>query len=310
LPSLPPPLPTPTAAYNESCYFTPNVDFTWTGAPLQGISSDTGFAEASLLCLERSDCFAIIENDFENNLLPQKRYVLRGQGELQAEAGTTTLVRNVNRCKPAPPPSPTSPPPLPPSHPILRMQTRPLYLVSFQATVQTTVEAFDVPAYAQRMRTALDVQDVGVRVAPGSVVVTTEAGADSQVAADELVSEITNTASDPAALAALYGAPAEVDLNSISVSQNPDAAMPPPSGPPPARTEEEHSYLALIIILCIIVPVGAFLLYLHLEHNTRNSSSSKEKPQVARKPYAPVTTTDLQPLPFQNTKEISFKFQM
>jgi hypothetical protein len=305
-PSTPPPPPSmPTVAYNESCYFTSNADFTWTGAPLQGISSSTGFGEAANLCLERTDCHAIIEKDFENDLLPQKRYVLRGAGALQAEAGTTTLVRDRNHCTPAPPPPPTSPPPLPPSHPILRMQTRPLYLVSFQATVQTTVEQFDVGAYANRMSTALGTPEVGVTVAPGSVVVTTTAGADSQVAADELVAEITNTAGDPEALASLYGAPAEVDLDSISVSQNPDATMPPPpSGPPPARSEEEHSYLALIIILCITVPVAAFLLYLHFEYESK-------KPKVARKPYVPVTTADMPPPPpTRKTGAISFKIKV
>ena len=77
------------------------------------------------------------------------------------------------------------------------MQTRPLYLVSFQATVDTTVEAFDVPAYAQRMSTALGTPEVGVAVAPGSVIVTTTAGADDQSGANQLVSELTDMASDP-----------------------------------------------------------------------------------------------------------------
>ena len=80
------------------------------------------------------------------------------------------------------------------------MQTRPLYLVSFQATVDTTVEAFDVPAYANRMSTALGTPEVGVTVAPGSVVVTTTAGADDQSGANQLVSELTDMASDPTAL--------------------------------------------------------------------------------------------------------------
>jgi len=323
-PSMPPP-PSPSplapqAVYNASCYFTPNVDATWTGAPLQGISSDAGFGEAAHLCLERADCYAIIEKDFVNSLLPQKRYVLRGEGALQPEAGTTTLVRNLNRCTPAPPPSPKSPrplpppsptpPSLPPSTPILRMQTRPLFLVSFQATVQATVEQFDMGAYADRMRTALNTPEVGVTVAPGSVVVTTTAGADSQEEAGALVSEITTMASDPAALASLYGAPATVDVESIGVSQNPDAAMPPPpSTPPPDRSEKDHSYIALIIILVITLPVGAFLLYLYLEQEAARTKGKRPQPapRTTRTPYARVTRDDG---PLRKTGDISFKFNM
>ena len=183
------------------------------------------------------------------------------------------------------------------------MQTRPLYLVSFQATVQTTVEQFDVGAYANRMSTALGTPEVGVTVEPGSVVVTTTAGADSQVAADELASEITNTAADPAALASLYGAPAEVDLDSISVTQNPDAAMPPP--PPPSKSEEDHTLLAILIIVGITVPILAFLLYLRVDSMAERQRQQKTK--ARSKPYQPVTTNDF---PTQRRSGVSFKLDM
>ena len=324
-PSLPPPPPTlpppppplrsplsPPPLYDDACYFEPNVNFTWTGQPLQGISSDLGFSEAGHLCLQVPECHAIIEKTFENDLEPQKRYVLRGAGALQAEAGTTTLVRSRNHCTPSPPPS--SPPPLP-SHPILRMQTRPLYLVSFQATVQTTVEEFDVGAYANRMSTALGTPEVGVTVAPGSVVVTTTAGADDQSGANQLVSELTDMSSDPTALFSLYGAPAEVDVSSISIAQNPDAAMPPPpspppppSQPPPSKTEEDHTVLAIIIIVCITVPVVAFLLYLRVDSMAKKPQKPPPRPRSQGKPYQSITTNDLpqrRPVP-----GVSFKFDM
>ena len=82
----------------DECYFEPRVNFTFTGTPLQGISSDLGFTEAGHLCLQVPECHAITENDFYRMLLPQKRYVLRGEGELQPLQGTTTLVRSVNQC--------------------------------------------------------------------------------------------------------------------------------------------------------------------------------------------------------------------
>jgi len=304
-PNSPPPPPSPAPLYDDACYLTPNADSTWTGATLQGISSDLGFSEAGHLCLQVPECHAVVESDFENsNLLPQKRYVLHGPGALQAEVGRTTLVRDRNLCTPSPPPSPKPPPtspPQPPSHPILRMQTRPLYLVSFQATVQTTVEAFDVPAYARRMSTALGTPEVGVTVAPGSVIVTTTAGADDQSGADQLVSELTDMSSDPNLLSELYGAPAEVDVSSITIAQNPDAVMPPPPPPsPPSKSDEDHVLLAIVIILAIVVPTSAFLLYLRF-------AQTPALPKSRSKPYTPITTVDLPPRP---VGKVSFKFDM
>jgi len=310
LPALPPPTPAPV--YNDSCYFLPRVNFTWTGAPLQGISSAKGFAEAEHLCLERTDCHAIVENAFENNLEPQKRYVLRGEGGLQAEAGTTTLVRDRNHCTPSPPPSPSSPPFPPPNFPVLQMQTRPLYIVSFQATVQTTVEAFDVSAYSRRMSTALNTPEVGVTVTSGSVVVTTTAGADDQAGANQLVSELTDMSNNTDLLSNLYGAPAEVDTNSISIAQNPDAIVaPPPSTPPPERSEEDHSYIALIIILAILVPTAAFFVYLRFDQIEAKKKKKKKKlqlPKEQRKAYATITTTEFAPT--NHSSELSFKFHI
>ena len=311
LPPLPPPPPpsppSPPPLYDDACYLAPNADFTWTGEALQGISSDLGFSEAGHLCLQVPECHAVIEKAFENDLEPQKRYVLRGAGALQAEAGTTTLVRDRSRCTPPPSPPPTSPPspptspPAPPSHPFLVMQTRPLLLVSFQATVQTTVEAFDVPAYARRMSTALGTPEVGVTVAPGSVIVTTTAGADDQSGADQLVSELTDMASDPDLLSELYGAPAEVDLDSVTVTQNPDAVMPPP--PPPSKSDEDHTLLAILIILAILVPTAAFLLYLRVD------SSTPARPKSHSKPYRPIANTTDVPISRKGDR-VSFKFDM
>lgn len=303
--------PSPPPLFDDSCYFEPNVNYTWTGAPLEGISSTLGFSEAAHLCLQRTDCFAVTEDAFENDLEPHKRYVLRGFGELQAEAGTTTLRRSRNHCVPTPPPpSPPRPasPPLPPSHPFLEMSTEPLYLISFSATVATTVEEFDVGAFAQRMSTALGTPEVGVTVAPGSVVVTTTAGANDQSGANQLVSEIMEMSNDPASLQGLYGAAAEIDTESILVSQNPDAVMPPP--PPPSKSNEDHTILAILIIIGITVPVVAFLLYLRVDSMARaRPPQPKGAPRTrgVGKPYQSVTTSDL---PQRRAGAVSFKFDM
>ena len=183
------------------------------------------------------------------------------------------------------------------------MQTRPMFIVSFQTRVESTVETFDVPAYSQRMRTALGTEEVGVTVAPGSVVGTTTAGSDSQVGADELVSEITNMAGDPELLSELYGAQAAIDLDSIAVAQNPDAVMPPPAAPPPLRSEENHVILSVIIICVVLVPVVIFLAYLWVD-KAKPAAKAPRSP----KPYARVTTKD--DLVTKPSAEIRFKLEL
>ena len=74
---------------------------------------------------------------------------------------------------------------------------------------------------------------------------------------------------------------------------------PPPSAPP-KRTEEEHSVLAIGIICAILVPAGAFLVYLHF-------TPTYSPTAVKRTPYAQVKKDDG---PVRKTAEISFKFQM
>jgi hypothetical protein len=129
--------------------------------------------------------------------------------------------------------------------------------------------------------------------------VTTTAGADDQSGADQLVSELTDMASNPDALSELYGAPAEVDVGSITISQNPDAAMPPPP-PPSSKSKEDHTLLAIVIILAIVVPTAAFLLYLRF-------AQSPTLPKSRSEPYTQVTTVDLPPRP---VSKVSFKFDM
>ena len=156
-----------------------------------------------------------------------------------------------------------------------------------------------MPAYALRMRTRLGGVEVGVQVRPGSVIVTTEVGADDQTAANQLVSEVTDMASDEALLNELYGAQSSIDTGSITATQNPDAVTPPPSGPP-SKSDEDHTLLAIVIILAVLVPVGAFLLYLRCE-------SMSAIPDNSGKPYRSITTNEL---PSRKGGNVSFKFEM
>lgn len=153
------------------------------------------------------------------------------------------------------------------------------------------------------MSTALGTPEVGVAVAPGSVIVTTTAGADDQSGTNQLVSELTDMSNDANLLSELYGAPAEVDVGSITITQNPDAAMPPPPPPPPSSpsiSDEDHVLLAIVIILAIVVPTSAFLLYLRF-------AQPPALPKSRSKPYTPVTTVDIPPRP---AGKVSFNFDM
>ena len=154
------------------------------------------------------------------------------------------------------------------------------------------------------MSTALGTPEVGVAVAPGSVIVTTTAGADDQSGTNQLVSELTDMSNDANLLSELYGAPAEVDVGSITITQNPDAAMPPPPPPPPPSSpsisDEDHVLLAIVIILAIVVPTSAFLLYLRF-------AQPPALPKSRSKPYTPVTTVDIPPRP---AGKVSFNFDM
>ena len=100
------------------------------------------------------------------------------------------------------------------------------------------MEAFDVPRYISRMRARFNNRAVGVRVRAGSVVVTTEMGANDEAEAGALMTVVTYLAGDSDALLALFDAPAVVDVNSIGVDTNPDAVQPSPPISPPSLMDE------------------------------------------------------------------------
>ena len=111
-PSSPPPEPEPEPEPEPTTahYSAPHVDFAHTGAPLQSLSSAGGFGEAQTLCTQNAACHAVVEDQFPNAALSQygMRYVLRGQGALQASVGSRTVLKHEGG---NPPPPPLSPPP-------------------------------------------------------------------------------------------------------------------------------------------------------------------------------------------------------
>jgi len=184
------------------------------------------------------------------------------------------------------------------------MQTRPAFLVSYVATVSTSMANFNVPTYVARTRARFNTESVGVSVAAGSVIVTTELGTDDEGTANGLVDEVGNM--DSGELESLFDAPAVVD--SVTSQANPDAVA-PPSGPP-TRSEDDHVVLSIIIICVVLVPVAVFLLYLWMDRTKPLPQAATTKaPRSPRpsKPYRPVNTNE--DLSSRPASQVRFKIE-
>ena len=278
--------------YADECYLEPHYNFTYTGVRMEGFSSSIGITEAGHRCLELPECAAVVESKFSNPAHAHvMRYVMRkAGGRLVSLPGTTTIMRSDNHCLP----------PSPPSHPIFVMQTRPAFLVTYVATVSVPMASFDLPAYVARTRARFNTDSVGVTMAAGSVIVTTQLGADDEDQANGLVDGVSNMGSNE--LESLFDAPAVV--SSVGLATNPDAVAPPPSSPP-LRSEEDHVLLSIVIICIILVPVIIFLVYLWVD-KSRPPPKAPRSPQPS-KPYTRVTTKD--DLGTRPSSDIKFKIE-
>tara|TARA_X000001036_G_scaffold362978_1_gene346702 strand:- start:1491 stop:2381 length:891 start_codon:yes stop_codon:yes gene_type:complete len=287
--------------YGDSCYLEPHINFTYTGMRMEGFSSAIGITEAGHRCLQLPECAAVVESPFPNPAHSHVlRYVMRKEGGmLVSMPGTTTIMRSENHCVP----------PSPPSNPMFVMQTRPAFLVTYVATVSVPMVSFDVPAYVARTRARFNTEAVCVTMAAGSVIITTELGADDEETANGLVGGVNGMDSNE--LESLFDAPAVV--NSVTSAANPDAVAPPPSGPP-SRSEEDHVVLSVIIISIILVPVGIFLVYLWYDKGKKvpksppppESSSMAAVGGKGSKPYTRVTTNELAGPPVAG---LNFRFE-
>lgn len=155
----------------------------------------------------------------------------------------------------------------------LPLATTPPLVVRFTTQVQTTVEDFNASMYQQRMSAELGGAAVGVRVSPGSVVVTTSVGADSQEEAQQLVGMLQIMSGDADLLGRLYGAVGSLNSSSISISESFYAFTPPPSAPH-THPDEDHTVLALVIILSVLMPAALFLVYLQCAQTVLASTST------------------------------------
>ena len=182
---------------------------------------------------------------------------------------------------------------------------------SYIARVSAPMASFDVSAYVARTRTRFNTDSVGVSVAAGSVIVTTELGADDEETANGLVSDVSNM--DSSELESLFDAPAVVD--SVGVEANPDAVA-PPSGPP-TRSEDDHVVLSIVIICIVLVPVGIFMAYLWFERSReavvkkgrKRPRSAKPVQSTSAKPYERVNTKDEYVPPVAKMPNVQFKFE-
>ena len=178
--------------------------------------------EARSACLADARCHAVVSSPLpiDPSLY---RHVLHGaNGTLTTGVtDTRTLLKETDAC------APPGAPPAPPTPPPLLITNK----IGFVTLVQSTVETFDRSGYRNRMavRLSLPVQQIEVSVSPGSVLVETVISVDSGATA--VVDSIVELQADSAGTTAMFGAPASIDVNSISTSTL-EPPAPPPEAPP------------------------------------------------------------------------------
>ena len=222
-PPPPPPRPPPPLEFGP-CFGELHTATAYTGATLlSGFSSAVpNDPEARQACMADARCHAVVSSPLpiDPSLY---RHVLHGaNGTLTTGvADTHTLLKETEAC------APPGAPPAPPTRPPLLITNK----IGFVTLVQSTVETFDRSGYRNRMavRLSLPVAQIQVSVAPGSVLVETIISVESD--AQAVVDSVTALAADPDAAAAAFGAPASIDVNSISSSTLAPPA-PPPEAPP------------------------------------------------------------------------------
>lgn len=235
----PPPPPSPPSfppAPLGFCYEPQEMGMSWSGATI-------GLARtAPSLAMEdctNAACYAVTGTP---NPARSGAYLwhARFEGAAVVYTGAVLLRRSapmtICGAPPSTPPSPPGPPP-PPPPPSLLIQTRPLYVVRFPATVEATVETFDTPGYTARMSQLVGVPEsmVGVSVTPGSVIVVTDVGTDGD--AQAIIGALTAMADDANATADIYGAPATVDMAEAELITDGDLPARPPSPPLPSSPQ-------------------------------------------------------------------------
>ena len=285
--ALPPPPPIPLQPappsqpplYSDECFEELLNNTAFTGPRIRGFSGSIGISEAGHVCLLHPECHAVTESSFPGESGVSMRYVLReAAGQLIPLQGSRTIVRTANQClppatppqpqrpppaaPPRPPPAapPQRPPPAPPAAPLPAAPPPPSIdfytVVRFEANVESTVEAFQAPAYAFRVSRLLGVAErsVSVEVRPGSVLVVTEITTDSGV--QSMVDALTALANNTNSTAELFGAPASVDVSSIETTIAAPSLPPPPASAPPG--DADSGLTILLILICVFLVFFVF----------------------------------------------------
>ena len=263
----PPPPPSPPLrppAPLSFCFETEEQESSWSGATLGPARSTSAQAMGDCTTVE---CHAITG-------IPNPAIGGTHLWHARASGASISYTGGVLRRRSAPgvycgaPPFvPPQPPPPPPSPPSFLITTRP-FIVRFQATVESTVEAFDVPTYRQRVATRflVPIESVGAEVRAGSVIVITDVGVDD--APQQLINSIEAVAADPSASSELFGGPAAID--SVTTIANTQAY------PPSAPSSDHVPILMWTLIGFGIVSLffgGIFLCYLSTESRTESKPS-------------------------------------
>ncbi len=155
----------------------------------------------------------------------------------------------------------------------------------FSAHVDTTIEAFNISAYARRASDEFDTENVRVRVSSGSVVVTTEIPVDDGTKASDVERHATALAADAGSLRTLYGASSVIDrIDLIDVHAADGAETPrPPSSPPPAEEGDNTARAIIAVFLSLAVVVTALIIVycVSFDDKKKTNSTSKDYPTIA-----------------------------
>ena len=242
------------------CFEAEEFGRSWSGATLAPARSTANEA--------MNDCTGVGCSAVTQTRLPggDRVYYARGFGSVVLSSSESSLFLRVEEgvvcgASPSAPPLPPFAPP-PPS---LLLQTRPLYVLRFETRVASTVETFDTNVYRTRMAGALAVPEtmVGVAVAAGSIVVTTDVGTNSDP--DSLISAVTDIAEQSDITEYLFGAEAVVDTNFTLITDEGAPQLPPsPSRPPspsiPPSPPKRSSALPAWVIPVVLASVVVVLL--------------------------------------------------
>jgi len=175
-----------------------------------------------------------------------------------------------------------------------------LFVVSFDATVDATVETFDEAAYREALATLLDVDPTQIVtvVSAGSVIVQTEVSL-YEANAEAVVADLQQLAGDADASADVFGAATTIDTSSIrAVAPSPPT---PPETPPSSSSSETDfpwTWVWVAIGAAAIMGVIALVVISSMPRSTKMEyTQPSDQAQAGSSKAAAAATKDAKKVP-------------